>query len=392
MSGEVTEILLDRPLGHAVEDPRLARHSTDRRPAQKAPERRGQAGRPRTVAALIGPSFVHPLFDYLVIGGGLSLAVTVAVLRYPQYPQVIGLGTLALFILVSNSAHFAASTVRLYTKPGAFVALPILTSVVPLIALVALTASIVWAGSIGPHVQALYLTWSPFHYAAQAYGLAVMYAYRAGCRLAPGDKRLLWWASLLPFVYVVIGGEGLGLDWLVPAPVLASARVDATLRFLTQVLPTTAAAAVVLVYAAIWWRLGRPLPLISALLLVTNGIWWLVLDPRGAFTWATIFHGLQYLAIATIFYVREQAAQAENRHGGLYHVAWFYGTCLLLGYGLFYCLPWAFAWAGFGLLESVALVVAAINIHHFVVDAFIWRTKKGDSNRRVVEAGQPVAA
>ena len=28
---------------------------------------------------------------------------------------------------------------------------------------------------------------------------------------------------------------------------------------------------------------------------------------------------------------------------------------------------------------------AAINLHHFVVDAYVWRLKKQDSNRRIVE-------
>jgi hypothetical protein len=35
------------------------------------------------------------------------------------------------------------------------------------------------------------------------------------------------------------------------------------------------------------------------------------------------------------------------------------------------------------------LVTAAINVHHFIVDGYIWRLKKSDSNRRVVDG--PVA-
>jgi hypothetical protein len=62
---------------------------------------------------------------------------------------------------------------------------------------------------------------------------------------------------------------------------------------------------------------------------------------------------------------------------------------ILLGYGLFYCLPWGFYMAGFGLTESILLCVVAINLHHFIVDAYIWRLKKGDRNRAIVEAGQP---
>jgi hypothetical protein len=339
------------------------------------------------MAALLGRSFVHPLVDYLVIGGGLSLAVTVLVVLYPRRSSIIEWGELPYFILLSNSAHFAASTVRLYTKPGTYQALPLLTSVFPLVAMALLTACMFFAGSIGPHLQALYVTWSPFHYAAQAYGLAVVYAYRSGCQVGPLDKRLLWWTSMLPFFYTLLGARGAGLRWALPEEVLAFSPVDAVLRTVVLVLPYVAFAAVPLLFVRVWRSASAPLPLISVLVLVTNGIWWFVLTAMDAFVWATIFHGLQYLAIVTVFHLKDQMARPDNRHGQAYHVAWFYGACVLLGYGLFSCLPWAYVSAGFGMVESITLVVAAINIHHFIVDAYIWRLRPGDSNRQIVQAG-----
>jgi hypothetical protein len=93
---------------------------------------------------------------------------------------------------------------------------------------------------------------------------------------------------------------------------------------------------------------------------------------------------LQYLAIATVFHVRDQAARPDNRRGPLHHAVWFYAVSLLLGYGLFNCWPQAYMWFGFGPAESVLLVIAVINIHHFIVDAYIWKLKPGDSNRQVV--------
>lgn len=342
---------------------------------------------PRNQAtALIRRSFVHPLFDYLLIGGGLSLVLTVVVLLDPQRGDLVGPAALPYFMLLSNSAHFAGSTVRLYTKPGTYQALPFLTMAFPLVALVLLTACLGLAGSVGPHLQALYLTWSPFHYAAQAYGLAVVYAYRSGCQLLPGDKRLLWWASLLPFFYAFLGDPGSGLHWLLPARVLAMSQFDVTLRFLILVLPYVGFAAALFLFVKVARSASGPLPMISVLMLVTNAAWWFLL-PQQAFVWATIFHGVQYMAIVTIFHVKDQLARPDNRRGRLYHIAWFYGASLLLGYGLFNCLPWAYVAAGFGIVESIALVVAAINIHHFIVDAFIWRLKKGDGNRQIVEAG-----
>ena len=80
--------------------------------------------------------------------------------------------------------------------------------------LVALAVGLSLPEAVGRHALGLTLTWSAYHYAAQAYGLSVLYAYRSGCQLSGNDKRLLWGVSLLPFV---IGMSG----WLYLAGALA---------------------------------------------------------------------------------------------------------------------------------------------------------------------------
>ena len=42
--------------------------------------------------------------------------------------------------------------------------------------------------------------------------------------------------------------------------------------------------------------------------------------------------------------------------------------------------------AGFGWAQSVVLVIAAINVHHFIVDAYIWRLRRDPNYRVVVSA------
>ena len=127
-------------------------------------------------AALVGRSFFHPamdrfpVLDYLLIGGALSLIFFGIVFATQSTLRVNETWSLPYIILFSNSAHFAASTVRLYSKPGASKALPFLTMAFPLVAAAILTLCIIWAERLGPHLQALYLTWSPYHYAAQTYG------------------------------------------------------------------------------------------------------------------------------------------------------------------------------------------------------------------------------
>ncbi len=304
------------------------------------------------VAATWGRAFVHPAFDVLVIGGGLSLLVTALLVSRigPAFGGWAG-PALPYVFLLTNATHFAASTVRLYTKPGAFRDLRFLTMGLPLVTIVALFVAIALAQHVGRHLWGLYLSWSPYHYAAQTYGLALMYCFRSGCRLGLWERRFLRFACLTPFFLAFTTTRLAGVEWLVPASVLA--------------LPAAVAAREVL---------GRVLALLT-LALVTNGIWWVVLRDLDAFVWATIFHGLQYLAIVTIYHAREHA-EATAARGWLVETLRFYALCLGLGYLLFYVWPMASVLAGFGLAEGAMMVVVAVNIHHFVVDAYIWRLRR----------------
>ena len=348
------------------------------------------AGRPQSGrGSLVGRTFVGPAFDYLLIGGGLSLIVTFLVWQAPSLRRLDPM-IAPYLMLVANSAHFASSTVRLYTKPGAFESWPRLTMVFPLIALALLTVCMFFPGSLGASLQSLYLTWSPYHYAAQAYGLAVMYSYRSGCLLNDSDKRLLRWVSLLPFFYNFTFGADLGLHWLVPGAWIRLPAVELVMQVLYVGLPVLAFVTPALLFARVSRGKAQPMPLISLLVILSNGVWFLVLDSLSAFVWATIFHSLQYLAIIVIFHVKDQMAVPGNSQTAFYHGLRFYALSLVLAYGLFQCLPMAYMWAGFGAVESWLLVFAAINLHHFIVDGFIWRFDKkdrGGANRRIVDSG-----
>ena len=119
-------------------------------------------------------------------------------------------------------------------------------------------------------------------------------------------------------------------------------------------------------------------------MMIANGVWWIFLDFIDAFVIATIAHSLQYMAIVLISHSSDRVRQEGNSHGPLYHAGVFYLKCLVLGYALFYCWPYAMVMLGAGLAESMLLVIATINIHHFIVDRYIWRAPK--------PAGKPAAA
>ena len=359
---------------------------------------------PRTLtSSLVGNPFVHPLFDYLLIGGGLSLIVTVVVVWQPWLYEIERVGRpVAYAILFTNSAHFAASTIRLYAKPGTRESLPFLTLVFPLVAFAVMTLCLFQTDRLGTHLTSLYLTWSPYHYAAQAYGIAVIYSVRSGCLLSLRNKRLLWWVAMLPFFHNFVSGPSVGIHWLVPSAILTDPTVSLWLTNVSNSFPVVALALTVAFFVAVWSSEKVPMPLIAILTVAANGIWFFALSEQG-FIWATIFHGIQYMAIVVIFHVKDQLNAASQdatalpeevglvsrvlrklRQYWIYHAVCFYVMCILLAYALFSCLPLAYVAAGFGMIESVLLVTAAINIHHFIVDAYIWRLKKTDRNRRIV--------
>lgn len=338
-------------------------------------------------ARLLGKSFLHPVFDYALIGGVLSLLFIplVYVTGLGQSPSVSGL--LPWIILLSNSTHFAASTVRLYTKPGTSQELPFVTMALPIVTFFVITAAVFRADLLGRWFQWLYLTWSPYHYAAQAYGIAVLYSFRSGCRLTRSQKRVLWVSALFPFIYVTLEGTQTHLfAWL-----FEDYSVVNTPTF-ERIMQASAGTAAVLSFAApigayLWIFRSQQgaMPLISFLAIFANGIWFIVFPVVQGFIWVTIFHGVQYLAIVMLFHVKDQMKQPRNRRGPVGHALWFYGISLLLGYGLFNAWPQFYRMLGFDLTESMLMVAAAINIHHFIVDAYIWKTRPGDSNRRVID-------
>lgn len=338
--------------------------------------------KPTRAATLAGRCFVNPLFDYMLIGGGLSLIVVAMIVMSEPGDLLLGPGPMLYIVLLSNGAHFAASTVRLYTKPGSARLLPFLSKAVPGIAIILMTLCLVYVGRIGGILETFYLTWSPYHYAAQAYGLAVMYSYRSGCALKAIDKRLLWWVSMIPFFYMAVHLFGLRL----PEPALQNLPALADgFETLKNGLIAIGVAAPLLLFMKVWRNASGPMPLISLLTLVTNAIWFFVLDPLHAFLWATVFHGIQYLAIVIIFDVGDQRTRLGNGHGWVRRASWFYALCLGFGCVLFLALPRAYAVMGFDYEDSRLVSIAVINIHHFIVDAYIWRLGKRDSNRRIVE-------
>lgn len=330
---------------------------------------------------------MHPALDYLLIGSVWSIVLTLYWLADPAPDAYLNPDQWVWLVLFANSAHFAASTIRLYSKPTYLKDFSFLAFGFPLVTMAVLTACVAFPDVLGRYLQVIYLTWAPFHYARQIYNLSLMYAFRGGSRLDAVDKRLIYWSCMTPFLFAVLTGSSqMGLGWLLPADlVTSSALLAETLDGIRLLLMILTFAMPVVLYWRAWRARRQALPLIVMIMMVANGLWWTGLSFLDAFVIATIAHGIQYMAIMLIYHVREQRAEPGNRRGWLFHAGSFYLKCVALGYGLFNCWPYIFVWAGAGLAESMLMVIATINIHHFIVDAYIWRFRAPEDQKALAD-------
>jgi len=340
---------------------------------------------------LVGNCFLHPAWDYLLIGGFWSILLTlywlVGRVADPGRDPYLNPDQLVWLVLFATSAHFAASTIRLYSKPTYLKEFSFLAFGFPVVTMAVLSVCVMFPGIFGRYLQVIYLTWAPFHYAKQIYGLSLMYAFRGGSKLGSVDKRLIYWTCMIPFLYAVMSGSShMGLGWLIPVDLINSNSllrsglnsIKLVLMVLTFIMP-------IVLYWRIWKTQSRSLPLIVLTMMVANGLWWTGLSFLDAFVIATIAHGIQYVAIMLIYHVREQLAEPANKHSWAFHAGGFYAKCVVLGYALFNCWPFIFVWAGAGLAESMLMVIATINLHHFIVDAYIWRLRVPENQKALVD-------
>ena len=325
----------------------------------------------RDWSPIIGRCFLNPWLDYSLIGAALSLPFLFWVILDPSMTPT-DLRTKTLVYLFLNYTHFASSTIRLYTKPGEIPHRRLVSYGLPVVAILVTTLCIAFPKVLGDHLWALFFSWSPYHYAMQAYGLALMYCYRSGVFMDKTEKWMFWGIAMLPFVRALLVSDAGGLTWIqdtfgishVPY-VNEAAHVLAILIFALPII--------------VFFRLrdkGKTLPLIAWVLLFVNGIWWVTVSYGTAWIWATIFHSIQYIVIVVIFHVNDQMKNSENKKTPVYHACWFYTASFLLGYLLFQVWPFMYMPFGFEMEAAVLMTVATINLHHFIVDGFIWRSAK----------------
>jgi cytochrome c-type biogenesis protein CcmH/NrfG len=343
----------------------------------------------------------------LLIGGGLAYVLSIPVLfalseatGTNQWPGAF----VVLFALLVNGPHYGATIVRVYDAREdrrKYVFFAVYATIV-VAALFVASSRNVWLASV---LITAYLTWSPWHFSGQNYGLTLMFLRRRGIDVDPLTKRLVYASFVLSALLAILAIHG-GYEGLVFAPsTLHVANTPSILSFkLPAVLAGLLKGGAVLGYlgclGATAWRLrrrGRLGDLAPAYLLVfTQALWFTV--PAILFQWSAartqtlVFsaiwvnaaHSIQYLWVTT-YYAKSSDPRASAK--GFLLKSLVAGTAvatvpgILMAPQLLGSIPWD---AGLA-----ATLFAVVNLHHFILDGAIWKLRDSRVGRVLLRAVDP---
>ncbi len=321
--------------------------------------------------------------------------------------QAVPLWVLAIVTIFISIPHYGATLLRVYERRSERRAY-FFFAVHATLVLAALFFGGLYSAAIGSLVFTIYLTWSPWHYTGQNYGIALMFLYRNGVSVSPAIKRLIYASFVLSFLitfafihgsyakndlapgeigFVALGIPALGVDFFIFVALVAYAVV--TLFFLVALLrkssPRAIAPAGVLVgVQALWFVVPA---------LYRNWFPYGRLESLSAreatyfFIWIAFGHAVQYLWITSYF---AKTSRRSETHAGFYLKALLAGAllwtvpALLFRRGLMGPLPYD---------GGLAMMIAAVvNLHHFILDGAIWKLRDGRIARALLRKSTRTAA
>ncbi|MGA7909496.1 MAG: hypothetical protein WCA16_18965 [Candidatus Sulfotelmatobacter sp.] len=286
---------------------------------------------------------------------------------------------LAIFF---NYPHYMATIYRAYHRAEDFHKYRIFTVHITALIVLTLVLAHSWA-RILPWIFTIYLTWSPWHYSGQNYGLFMMFARRAGAKPSETMRRALYGAFIVSYLVLFLGFHtGSSAD-----PLFISLGIPASVSRWEQLL------LVIAFFALTGFGLGRVVgetgwrKLIPALTLFSSQFLWFLLPagislirgleiPQSRYSTGVlaVMHSAQYLWI-TSYYARRETAGENGRNWR----PWAYFSVLLAGgIALFVPGPWlASRVFHHDFTTSFLIFTALVNIHHFILDGAIWKLRDG---------------
>ena len=322
--------------------------------------------------------FVNGPVDALCIGGASLLLYAVFRFR-PDLAASSSVASLAATLVwVCNYPHFASTNYRLYHSRSSIAQYPLTSVVTPIVMVAAVIGCYLSPTALAPLFIKLYLLWSPYHFSGQTLGITMVYARRTGFVIDGWLRH-----SLTAFIFLTFAVQNawaeVGLHrnpfYGVDYPTLG---IPVWLPQLLTKMMWVALAATIAMFVSRLVNGGQRVPLILLLPAFTQYVWF-VATPAGQFAYMVpFFHSLQYLLLAWSVQMKEGLAE-RHRDPSVRYVwsesARWMTINIAGGYALFWMLPQIGSVFGKSLAFSTAVMLAAIQIHHFFVDGVIWRLR-----------------
>lgn len=344
----------------------------------------------------------------LLLGCGLAygLVFVALVVAGPQVRALAPEGLMPLALLLSGTPHYGATLLRVYERAQdrrAYVVFSVWATLV-VWSLFVMSLHSILVGSI---LLTVFLTWSPWHYTGQNYGVALLLLRRRGVEIEAGTKRWIYLSFLSSFVLTVLAIHGAteSVDY---APVQYGSTVY---TFIPLGIPASFQQALFALFGVAWlsaiavsgFRLLRkatPGDLGPAALVAgVQALWFAVpvlarragvfqgVEPLSvqfaayAFLWVAIGHSVQYLWVTSYFARQSRRAPQLGR---------YFAKTLFAGAAIWTVPALLFAP---GLLGTVpfdaglaTMVAVAVNLHHFVLDGAIWKLRDGPVARVLIRS------
>jgi tetratricopeptide (TPR) repeat protein len=339
----------------------------------------------------------------LFLGAGLLYLLVVSGLLVwgTSAQEVVPAALMSYLVLSISGSHYGGTLVRVY-EHGPERRTYRLFTVYGTVGMILVLLGALYSPLAGSILITVYLTWSPWHYTGQNYGIALMFLRRRGVEIPPLAKRMLHTSFVLSFAAVFLTMHVEGNSGQVDPLGFSSLELD-TFQFISiglssalrnlvvpilglGYLASIAIAATLLVRSG-GFRSFAP----TALIMLTQAVWFSIpyfgssfdLAARypalGAiegetykfyFVWVALGHSVQYLWI-TAYYARGD--KRWSGYGRYFAKVFVFGNAvwaapvLLFGPDLLGRPDF-----DFGLAMCVA---AAVNLHHFMLDGAIWRLR-----------------
>src|SRR5579864_4587444 len=149
--------------------------------------------------------WIHNPWLDLIVGCG-AWSAPLLLLSYFSQASSARMWSVVFYALafVFNYPHFMATIYRAYHRAEDFHKYRIFTVYITALMLLTLVLSQYWL-RILPWIFTIYLTWSPWHYSGQNYGLFMMFARRAGASPKKAQQRALYGAFIASYLILFLG-------------------------------------------------------------------------------------------------------------------------------------------------------------------------------------------